>query len=94
MDKSVVEEQEVTPQNLASWHFHGDPDAFPLTAIVVLPRDEKAGTILKGRYRVVADAQVLEPIAVVDELLGTVFQVKRFFDAVTDWEMREYFEFY
>jgi glutamine synthetase len=21
-------------------------------------------------------------------------EVKRFFDAVTDWEMREYFEFY
>lgn len=81
LDKSVVEAEEITPENRASFHVHGDPAAFPLTAIVVLPADERAGTILKGRYRVVPDAQILEPIEVVDELLGTVFQVKAFFDA-------------
>jgi putative ABC transport system permease protein len=77
----VVEAQEITPENAESFHFHGAADEFPLTSFLVLPRDERAGTILKGRFRVSTTAQVLEPIQVVEELLGLVFQVKRFFDA-------------
>jgi putative ABC transport system permease protein len=77
----VVEAQEITPENAASFHFHGEPETFPLTSILVLPKDERAGTILKGRYRVSKTAQALEAPQVVDELLGFVFQVKRFFDA-------------
>jgi putative ABC transport system permease protein len=78
---AVVEAQEITPENAASIHFHGDPATYPLTSILVLPKDERAGTILKGRYRVTETAQALEPTQVVQELLGLVFQVKAFFDA-------------
>ena len=81
LDASVVQLEEITPENAHLIHFHGDPATFPLTSLIVLPRDERAATILKGRYRLSETAQVLEPVQVVDELLGTVFQVKAFFDA-------------
>lgn len=73
---------EITPDNIDSFHFHGDPDDFPITAIVAWPRDDKSETILRGRY-VGADvqAQALVPAAVVEELFGLVFRIKRFFDA-------------
>ncbi len=80
-DSSVVEYVEITPENIDSFHFHGDVDAFPLSAVLVVPRDEKGATLLKGRYRVSQEAQLLEPIEVIDEILGFVLRVKRFFDA-------------
>ncbi len=74
--------QEITEENVESFHFHGDPDEFPVTAILAWPRDEKSETILRGRY-VGNDtsAQALVPLEVVEELFGLVFRIKRFFDA-------------
>lgn len=81
LDASVVEATEITPETAGSFHFHGDPTTFPLTSILVLPADDRAGTILLGRYRLSKTMQALEPAEVVGELLGLVFQVKAFFDA-------------
>ncbi|MFM8979602.1 MAG: ABC transporter permease [Planctomycetia bacterium] len=78
---SVVEATEITPQNEAQFHLHGDPATRPLTAVLVVPRDARAATIVKGRYRSAAAAQALDPAEVTEELLGTVFRVKAFFDA-------------
>ena len=73
---------EVTPTNLASFHFHGDPATFPVTAIVAVPSDKKAETLLRGRFQGADRAeQMLVPVAVVEDLMGLVFRVKRFFDA-------------
>ena len=41
---------QITPQNIDSFHFHGDPADYPITAVIALPRDQKAGAILRGRY--------------------------------------------
>ena len=38
---SVVQYNEITAENIDSFHFHGDLGAFPLTAILVLPRDAR-----------------------------------------------------
>ena len=35
---SVVEYNEITPENVASFHFHGDPATFPITSVIVIPR--------------------------------------------------------
>ncbi len=78
---ALVKYVEITPENLASFHFHGDPHTFPLTAVLVWPRDAKSKTILKGRYAVSKTAQMLEPEKVIAELMGFVFRIKRFFDA-------------
>lgn len=81
LSAATREYNEVTPENIASFHFHGEPEQLPLTGILVDPRDDKARTLLKGRYRVSDTAQLLEPALVVAEMLGFVFKLKVFFDA-------------
>jgi putative ABC transport system permease protein len=74
--------QEVTPENVGSFHLHGDPATFPIGAVVVVPHDEKSAAILRGRYQdPKATVQLLVPHQIVAETLDLVFRVKRFFDA-------------
>ncbi len=83
LDPSVTEYTRITPENIGSFHFHGAPESFPVTGILVWPNDPRSSTILKGRYRTSPSAQALVPTDVIDEVLGFVFQLKRFFDANT-----------
>jgi putative ABC transport system permease protein len=41
---------QITEENLDSFHFHGDTSIYPITAVLAVPHDEKSGTILRGRY--------------------------------------------
>jgi putative ABC transport system permease protein len=78
---AIVEYNEVTPENIDSFHTHGDPGELPLSAIIVVPNDPKSATIIKGRYSLSETHRMLVPEEVVEELMGLVFRVKRFFDA-------------
>lgn len=78
---AVTEYAEITPANITSFHFHGDTTAFPLTSALVLPHDEKSSTLLRGRFGLAEKVQLLDPVEVIDELMGIVFQIRRFFDA-------------
>jgi len=82
----VAQYTEITPENIDTFHFHGSPDSYPITAVIALPRDDKAGAILRGRYIGTANAsesqQIQVPGTVVGELLATVFRVKSILDAV------------
>ncbi|MCK4342384.1 MAG: hypothetical protein KAY37_11755 [Phycisphaerae bacterium] len=82
-DDSIYEYNEVTPENIDSFHIHAEPGELPLSAIIVVPSDEKSGTILKARYNNDPEGlnRMLVPEVVVTELMGLVFKVKRFFDA-------------
>ncbi len=72
---------EVTPENIASFHFHGEFKDFPLTAVIVANATQKAQTILKSRWNEPGrHTQALDARQVVDELLDMVFKVERFFD--------------
>lgn len=74
---SVVEYNEITSDNVASFHFHGDPATFPITSVIVVPKDKKSSDLLRGRYLSETEqVQVVEPAAVVDDLLRTVFTVR------------------
>lgn len=81
LDSGVFEYQEVTPQNVETFHFHDAAGELPVTAIIAVPRDSKASTILKGRYRVAERSQLLEPREVVEEISDFVLRLKTFFDA-------------
>ena len=76
---SLLEYNEITPQNVREFHFHGDTGGFPLTAVIAVPPDDKNGTLLRGRY---LDKQISEqlvvPSAVLDDLLETVFTVQNY----------------
>ncbi len=69
---------EVTDDNIDSFHFHGDEATFPITAIIVVPKDERSTTLLLGKYRKPdSKLQLIEPSSVMNELLATVVRVKK-----------------
>lgn len=73
---AVLSYTEITPENIGSFHFHGNPDDYPVTAIVVLPKDKKSGLMLRGRYQENPELQMVVPENIVDELVDTVVSVK------------------
>lgn len=76
---SVQEYNEVTPENLDSFHFHGRQDDFPVTAVIAVPRDERSATLLQGRYLGRDErVQIVRPTDVMDDLLRTVLTVRRY----------------
>ena len=76
---SVMQYNEITPENVASFHFHGDISTFPITAIISVPNDEKSSALLQGRYLGDdEDVQTVRPAVVMEELLGTIFTVGRY----------------
>jgi putative ABC transport system permease protein len=77
---ALIEAHEVTPENVASFHHHAAPEELPLTAILVVPRDAKAATLMRSRLNASAAWQMVRPAEVVDELLGLVLRVKRLLD--------------
>jgi len=80
---SVVQFNEITPQNLGSFHFHGDRSALPVTAVIALPHDDKSRTLLLGRYLGRDEpCQIEEPSAVMNEVIATVVRVRGYVIAV------------
>jgi putative ABC transport system permease protein len=76
---SVLQYTEITPENIDSFHFHGLVGGYPISAVIANPHDQKSGTILMGRYESPDETvQILQPITVIDELLGTIFTVQNF----------------
>ncbi len=76
---SVVQHNEITADNVDSFHFHGDLADYPLTAVLAVPRDEKSGVILRGRYTDdAATSQIIRPVTVIDELLDTILTIQHF----------------
>ncbi len=76
---SVVQYQEITRDNIDSFHFHGDLSNYPVTAIIAVPPDRRSETILRGRYESPDElAQIVVPVSVMDELLDTILTVQTF----------------
>ena len=76
---SVVQFNEITARNIDSFHFHGDNGEFPLTAVLSVPVDKKSGVLLMGRYQGGEEvSQIIEPLPVIEELLGTVVSIQQF----------------
>jgi putative ABC transport system permease protein len=76
---SVREYNEITPENIDSFHFHGEPSGYPLTAVIPVPRDEKSRVLLMGRYESSEErVQIVRPVEVIDELLATVLTIRSY----------------
>lgn len=75
----ITEYNEVTDDNLDSFHFHGEPEQFPISGIVVLPNSDKSATRLLGRYQAADHRyQIVEPQRVMGDLLATVVTIRTF----------------
>ncbi len=76
---SVLQYNEITPENLDSFHFHGDQSRFPVTSILAVPAHAKAAALLQGRYTGKEQrVQIVKPEKVMQDLLGTVLTVRRY----------------
>jgi len=74
---------EITKDNIDSFHFHGNNSGYPLSAVIVVPYNEKSGTILRGRYLSKDEThQIVKPGEVIDGLLQNIFRIKNVLDAV------------
>ena len=79
----LVEYTEITPGNIESFHFHGTPGDYPLSAVITVPNDAKSATILRGRHLDGdSDYQLVVPETVIDGLLANIFRIKHMLDAV------------
>lgn len=76
LNAAVVQYNEITEENATSFHFHGDTEDYPLTAVIVLPDSVKSRAIIKGRYAANEQLQLISPKEEMDELFHTVFGVK------------------
>jgi len=74
---------EVTDENVASFHFHGDQQNFPLTSILVFPRDERSAVIWEGQQQERSDTQTVIPLQVVQELLQMLVNLQFAIDIAT-----------
>jgi len=76
---SVMHYNEITADNMDSFHFHGDPSGFPITAVIAAPHDAKSATLLQGQY--LGDderVQIVRPATVMSDLLATILTVQNY----------------
>jgi putative ABC transport system permease protein len=70
-------------ENMDSFHFHGDTSTYPVSAFIFIPEDEKASTILRGRFESGEQQnQIVVPEKVVEHLLESIFRIKHIFNTV------------
>jgi len=73
----------INVENIDSFHFHGDIDDYPLTSMIFVPKDHKSETILRGRFETGEfGEQIIVPEQVVNNLLQSIFRIKKVFSAV------------
>jgi putative ABC transport system permease protein len=78
---SVLQFNRITPQNRSTFHFHGDESAFPLSAVILVPHDQRSEALLLGRYiSRSATRQMIRPAEALDKVLNTILQVQSLFD--------------
>ena len=79
----MIQFTEVTESNIDEFHFHGDTGSYPISGVVVVPKDIKSGTILRGRY-IDQDSsyQIVNPKDVIERLLENIFRIRNILNAV------------
>ena len=73
---------EITENNMDGFHFHGDSSVYPLTAVIAVPNDAKAATLLRGRYLENKQYHIVRPTEVIEGLLENIFRMKNVIDSV------------
>jgi putative ABC transport system permease protein len=75
---SVVEFNEVTENNIAFFHFHGDPEHYPLSSAILIPKDQKSRALALGAYQGPSSSeQLVIPLEAVTQLTETLFATSK-----------------
>ncbi len=67
---------EITADNVGSYHLHGELDDAPLSAVLVFPNDRRAMSQLLGDYALSDTYQALRPTEVVETILDIILRVR------------------
>ena len=78
----LVQYNEITQDNLDNFHFHGEPSTYPVSAVIAVPDNPKAGTLLRGRFVDDPTRQLLRPAGVVEGLNQQIFRFERILQIV------------
>ncbi len=79
----LLQYNEITDENMDSFHFHGDTSEFPVTAVIAVPPNQKSSDLLRGRYLSSEEkCQILHPIDVIRDLTATIFRVEGILNGV------------
>jgi putative ABC transport system permease protein len=74
---AVLSYTEITPENIGSFHFHGNPQDYLINAVIAVPADKKSELMLRGRYEQGDnDVQLVLPEEVIEELVDTVISIR------------------
>jgi len=74
---------EINTKNMDDFHFHGRMSDYPISSVLFVPKDVKSGIILRGRFESKElKEQIVVPTVVVENLLQTIFRIKKIFDMV------------
>ena len=75
---SVVEFNEVTEDNIDSFHFHGDPATYPLSAAILIPDSKKNRALALGEYQSeTSTEQIVIPLVAITQLTETLFATRK-----------------
>ncbi len=75
---AVLMFNEVTDRNFASFHFHGDPATYPLSALVLRPKNAKSEALLAGHYARSKEHQLIRPRDEMEALLTQLVRLEGF----------------
>ena len=78
----LMQYNEITPENIDSFHFHGPSSEFPLSAVLAIPHDKKSEDLLRGRYIAAEEPlQIFRPAEVIRGLTETIFKIEGMLNA-------------
>jgi putative ABC transport system permease protein len=80
---AVLPFTEVTEENLASFHFHGDVAQFPITAMVLLDERQRSQDLAAGMTQKNSELQTVFAGDAIRELLNILFQIQSLIVAVS-----------
>ncbi len=83
---------EVTRRNIDNFHFHGDADDFPLSALIVVPDSHKEKVLVMSETNLSTDRsangaeipaglQAIAPTDIISEILALIFDIKKILDS-------------
>ncbi len=70
---------EFTEETLKTFHFHGEMEDYPLTAVLIKPESEKHRAFLFGESSVTADFNILDPKEGLSGFLDMLFHLDELF---------------
>jgi hypothetical protein len=77
---ALIENRAALETNLDEFHLHADRSTLPLTAALVFPESPKTRTMLRTRVNASGGLVAIDPMDVVEELLGFVFEIRALLD--------------